>query len=88
MVRNSTRKARLTDPTRRQLLRRLAVAGAAALLLPTVISIVAPQAAEAASCVTSCAGQSDCVTCIRPNQTCTGRCCGGTCKTGCAASGC
>ena len=42
--------------TRRRFLRQAVIASAAAVLLPTVISIVAPTAAQAATCVTDCVG--------------------------------
>jgi hypothetical protein len=62
--------------TRREVARRLALAGRLALLLPVVESIVAPTPAVAASCVQSCAGVQNGVTC---GPGCLGQCQGGIC---------
>lgn len=68
-----------TPYSRRELIRKVGLAGGVALLLPMVTSIVAPTPASAASCVSSCLG--------KPNGTlcgaCSGsQCCqGGVCKT-------
>ena len=53
--------------TRRRFLRQAGMASAAAILLPTIISIVAPTAAQAASCVTSCSGMPDGIACDPPD---------------------
>ncbi|HEU4752454.1 MAG TPA: PqqD family protein [Armatimonadota bacterium] len=74
--------------SRRELGRRLGTAGALAVLLPAVTSIVAPTAAEAATCVTNaeCANLLNlCKPCGPPN--CTKRCdSSGNCSN--AQSGC
>ena len=81
------RKARLlaepTEPrmlatrySRRKFLRQAVMATAAAVLLPTVISIVAPTAAQAATCVTDCTGLPDGTPCSPTN--CLEICCCGT----------
>ena len=65
-----------TRSTRRKFLRQAVVASAAAILLPTVISIVAPTAAQAATCVTDCTGLPDGTPCSPTN--CEEICCCGT----------
>ena len=64
--------------TRRAVARRLALTGAMTALLPLVLSIVAPTAAEAATCiaVTDCNNQTFG---LCSNEACCG---GGTCQTG------
>ena len=62
--------------SRREVGRRLSRAGALALLLPVVESIVAPTPALAASCVQSCAGVQNGVSC---GPGCLGICQGGVC---------
>ena len=66
-----------THYTRRKFLRQAVIASAAAALLPTVISIVAPTAAQAATCVTDCTGMPDGTKCNPTN--CLEICCHG-CK--------
>ena len=63
--------------SRRKFLLRAGVVGLAA-LIPTVISIVSPTAAQAATCITDCTGVSDGVPCA-PTQ-CTKICCQETCR--------
>ena len=70
-----SRPARLRQPSRRELMRTL---GVAAVALPIVISIVAPQAAMAATCAT--AGQP--CTGIGQGTCCAGLVCCGTCFAG------
>jgi len=63
--------AEATNPSRRELMRRLGMAGGMVVLIPLVQTIVAPQAAEAASCVGPggvCSSQGDCC----PNLNCNG----------------
>jgi len=71
--------------SRREVLRTLGLVGGLALLLPVVSSIITPTAAQVVTCVTSCAGQPDCVPCGPPN--CDKRCRRGRCV-GRPASGC
>jgi len=66
---------------RRDALRRLGVG--AALLLPAVVSMLAPTPAAAASCVTDCVSQKDGVQCnCASGPPCIGTCIGGTCTSG------
>ncbi len=66
---------------RRDALRRLGVG--AALLLPAVVSLLAPTPAAAASCTNSCVGQDDGVPCnCASGPPCIGTCIGGTCTSG------
>ena len=65
-----------TRSTRRKFLRQAVIASAAAILLPTIISIVAPTAAQAATCVTDCTGLPDGTPCNPTN--CLEICCCGT----------
>jgi hypothetical protein len=68
--------------SRRELIRKVGLAGGAALLLPMVTSIVAPTPASAASCASSCVG--------KPNGTLCGGGCDGSmcCQNGlCVTSG-
>ena len=65
--------------SRREVLRTLRRAAGISLLLPVVSSIFAPRAAAQASCVTSCAGISDCTPCS-PNNSCGKMCCNQTCS--------
>ena len=60
--------------TRREFLRKAGIAVAAGVLLPTVISIVAPTAAQAATCVTDCADMPQGTPCNPPD--CVKICCG------------
>ena len=60
--------------TRREFLRKASIAVAAGILLPTVISIVAPTAAQAATCVTDCSNIPIATPCNPPD--CTNICCG------------
>ena len=62
--------------TRRKFLRQAVIASAAAILLPMVKSIVAPTAAQAATCVTDCTGLPDGTPCSPTN--CQEICCCGT----------
>ena len=51
-------------------------------VLPVIASILAPRAAHAQSCATSCAGQPDCSPCGRnANANCNRLCCNGRCMT-------
>ena len=59
--------------TRRQVLRKMGLFGAA-VLLPVIITVVAPTATQAATCVTSCAGLPLGQPCSPPD--CTNICCG------------
>jgi hypothetical protein len=63
--------------SRRSLARRLGLVGSLAVLLPVVESVLAPTPAMAATCVSSCAGQQNGVTCGPP--TCAGTCQAGNC---------
>ena len=78
--------------TRRQLLMKMGMVGAAAVLAPTVLSLVAPRAAHALSCTASnaCGMAADCTPCGPPQ--CTKRCCAGKCqaitKQDCVNAGC
>jgi hypothetical protein len=66
---------------RRDALRRLGVG--AALLLPAVVSMLAPTPAAAASCVTDCVSQDDGVQChCVISSPCNGTCVGGMCTSG------
>lgn len=65
------RPATLAGMSRREMMRRLGIAAAVA--LPLVSSIVAPTAAEAASCLPTNAG------CTTSAQCCSGVCAGGVC---------
>ena len=60
--------------TRREFLRKAGIAVAAGILLPTVISIVAPTAAQAATCVTDCGTMPQGTPCNPPD--CIQQCCG------------
>ncbi|HEY2934656.1 MAG TPA: PqqD family protein [Acidobacteriota bacterium] len=91
------RKARLVEDTtmrigaefqsRRQLTRRIAVIGGLSLLLPAVVSIVAPTAVAAASCTTAAGCLADprninlCCCDVSPRKTCrtNGKCTGNAC---------
>lgn len=66
-------------PSRREVMRELALVGGLAVLLPVVLSIVAPTAAQAASCVASngCLGKPNGTPCGPPQ--CTNTCVGGIC---------
>jgi hypothetical protein len=82
-------RERISAPTgpaahsRREIIRKLSLAGGVALLLPVVDSIVAPTPASAATCPSSCVGKTNGTLC----GGCTGtKCCqGGLCVT---SSGC
>ncbi len=66
---------------RRQALRRLGAG--AALLLPAVVSMIAPTPAAAASCTSNCVGQPDGTPCnCASGPPCIGTCVGGTCTSG------
>ena len=72
--------------SRREVLRTLRRAAGIS-LLPVVASILAPRAAAAASCVTSCVGIPNCTPCS-PTQ-CNRKCCNNACvNPGQAKSGC
>ena len=64
--------------SRREVLRTLRQAAGIS-LLPVVASILAPRAAAAASCVTSCAGIPNCTPCSPPQ--CNRMCCNNSCMT-------
>ena len=64
--------------TRRKFLRQAVIAGAAAILLPTIISIVSPTAAQAATCILDCTGAPEATPCEPPD--CASKiCCGEVC---------
>ncbi len=66
---------------RREVLRRLGAG--AALLLPAVVSTLAPTPAAAASCTSNCVGQPDGTPCnCASGPPCIGTCVGGTCTSG------
>lgn len=66
---------------RREALRRLGAG--AALLLPAVVSMLAPTPADAASCTSNCVGQPDGTPCnCASGPPCIGSCVGGTCTSG------
>ncbi len=69
--------------SRREVARRFALLGGLSVLVPAVASIVAPTAAQAASCVQNCDGKPNCTPCQGDNQ-------GGsnTCKQVCKNGGC
>ncbi|MFN3476316.1 MAG: hypothetical protein ACK4Z6_02000, partial [Candidatus Methylomirabilales bacterium] len=71
--------------SRREVIRRLGLVGGLSVLLPMVSSIIAPTAAQAVTCVSSCVGQPDFIRCGPPS--CTKRCRNGKCV-GRRASGC
>ncbi len=73
--------------SRREVLRTLRRVAGISLLLPVIESIVAPRAAAAASCVTSCVGIPNCSPCSPPQ--CNRLCCGNSClASGQAKQGC
>ena len=63
--------------SRRNVLRTLRRVAGISLLLPVIESIVAPRAAAAASCVTSCVGMPNCSPCSPPG--CARLCCNNSC---------
>ena len=63
--------------SRREVLRTLRRVAGISLLLPVIESIVAPRAAAAATCVTSCVGMPNCSPCSPPG--CNRRCCNNSC---------
>jgi hypothetical protein len=68
-------------PARRDVLRRLGLG--AALLVPTIVSVLAPTPAAAASCTNNCVGQPDTTPCnCASGPPCIGSCIGGTCTSG------
>lgn len=63
--------------TRREAVRALGLTAA----LPAIVSIVAPRAAHAQSCATSCSGQPNCTPCRNgQGRNCNRRCCAGACR--------
>ncbi|MBI3989058.1 MAG: PqqD family peptide modification chaperone [candidate division NC10 bacterium] len=83
-------KERMTPPTtarysRREFVRRLALVGGFSVLVPAVSSVIAPTAAQAATCVVNCTGQPNCTPCGPPS--CVKRCRNGNCVSR-SASGC